>query len=235
VSARLFARVALVTGLPLLLALPAGAQSPNSGLTGVALVQRAEHRLRYLGSVHEQSGIWFGGEGLASFGRVRLRVSGVTGHLSGDTSVTNPDRSVRVSEASLSLQPIGWLEFGTDVVARRVASPASTVVLRLLGGHVGVAIPLGVEGLTGAVRGVYYPATDVTGDEALSLALRGEIGVLYAPSRSGIALRLSYRFERYDYAAGTLGSARLEQVRAVVVGLGIRMAKGRATTRVSAP
>jgi hypothetical protein len=233
VNARLFARAALATGLPLLLALPAGAQTGGSGLTGVVLAHRAEQRLRYLGSTHEQSGMWFGGEGLASFGRVRLRVSGVTGRLSGDTSVTNPDRSVRVSEASLSLQPFGWLEFGTDVVARRVASRASTVVSRLLGGHVGVAVPLGVQGLTGAVRGVYYPATDVTGNEALSLALGGEIGVLYAPSRSGIVLRLSYRFERYDYAAGALGPARLEQVRAVVVGLGIHREREPATSRAS--
>lgn len=229
----LVARAALVAGLPLLLALPVGAQTHGSGLTGVALAYRAQQRLRYLGSTHEQSGTWFGGEGLARVGRVGLRVSGVTGHLSGDTSATNSDRTVRVSEASLSLQPFGWLEFGADVVARRVASSASTVVSRLLGGHVGVAIPLGIEGLTGAVRGVYYPATDVTGEEVLSLALSGEIGVLYAPSRSGIVLRLSYRFERYDYAASTLGPARLEQVRSVVVGLGIRLMRGRATSRVS--
>lgn len=229
------ARATLIAGLTLLLALPAGAQTRGLGLTAVALAYRAEQRLRYLGTTHEQSGTWFGAEGQARFGRVGLRISGVTGHLSGDTSATNPDRTVRASEASVSLQPVGWLEVGADVVARRVASSSSTVVARLFGGHVEAAIPLGMEGLTGSVRGVYYPATDVTGDEALSLALSGEIGVLYAPSRGGIVLRLSYRFERYDYAAGALGPARLEQVRSVVVGVGIQLVKGRATTPVSSP
>jgi len=225
VRARLLALSTLVAELLLLVALPVGAQTRGSGLSGVALAYRAEQRMRYLGTVHDQSGTWFGGEGLARVGPIGLRVSGVTGRLSGDTSVTNPDRTVRISEATLSLWPAPWLDLGADVVARRVESSASTVVSRLLGGHAGLAIPLGVDGLTGTVRGVYYPATDVTGDEKLSLALSGELGFLYAPSRGGIVLRLSYRFERYDYAATTLGPARLEQVRSVVVGLGIHFGR----------
>jgi hypothetical protein len=232
-NAHFVTHAALVAGLPLLLALPVRAQTRRPGLTGAALVYRAEQRVRYLGSVHEQSGTWIGGEGLVRVGRFGLRVSGVTGHLSGDTSATHPDRDVRVTAASLTLQPVGGLELGADVVARRVVASASTVVARLLGGHVGAAIPLGVEGLTGTVRGDYYPATDVTGDERISLALSGEIGALYAPSRGGIVVRLSYRFERYDYSASALGPARLEQVRTVVVGLGIQLARGRATNPAS--
>jgi hypothetical protein len=100
---------------------------------------------------------------------------------------------------------------------------------------VGAAVPLGLEGLTGTVRGVYYPATGVTGDETLSLALSGEIGVVYGPPRGRMVLRLSFRFERYDYEESALGPARLEQVRAVVVGLGIRLAPGRATSPVLPP
>jgi hypothetical protein len=220
-----FACSTLVAELLLLVALPVGAQTRGSGLSGVVLAHRAEQRMRYLGSVHEQSGTWFGGEGQLGVGPVTLRVSGVTGKLTGDTSAVNPDRSVRVSAASLSLRPAAWLDLGADVAARRVESSASTVVARLFGGHAGLAIPLGVEDLTGTVQAVYYPATDVTGDEKLSLALSGEFGFLYAPSRRGIVLRLSYRFERYDYAASALGPARLEQVRSVVAGLGIHFGR----------
>jgi len=225
VRAHLLACPTLVAELLLLVAVPAWAQTRGSGLSGVALAYRVEQRMRYLGSVHDQSGTWFGGEGLARVGPVGLRVSGVTGRLSGDTSVTNPDRTVRISTASLSLWPAAWLDLGADVVARRVESNASTVVARLFGGHAGLAIPLGVQGLTGTVQAVYYPATDVTGDEKLSLALSGELGFLYAPSRRGIVLRLSYRFERYDYEESALGPARLEQVRSVVAGLGIKFGR----------
>jgi hypothetical protein len=225
VRPRLFACSTLVAELLILLASPVGAQTRGSGLSGVALAYRVEQRMRYLGSVHDQSGTWFGGEGLARLGPIGLRVSGVTGRLSGDTSVTDPDRTVRISTASLSLWPVAWLDLGADVVARRVESSASTVVSRLFGGHFGLAIPLGLDGLTGTVRGVYYPATDVTGDEKLSLALSGELGFSYLPSRGGIVLRLSYRFERYDYAATTLGPARLEQVRTVAAGLGIKFGR----------
>jgi hypothetical protein len=225
VRAHRFACSTLVAELLLLVALPVGAQTRGSGLSGVVLAHRAEQRMRYLGSVHEQSGTWFGGEGQLGVGPVTLRVSGVTGKLTGDTSAVNPDRSVRVSEASLSLWPAAWLDLGADVAARRVESSASTVVSRLFGGHVGLAIPLGVEGLTGTFQAVYYPTTNVTGDEKLSLALSGELGFLYAPSRRGIVLRLSYRFERYDYAASALGPARLEQMRTVVAGLGIQLGR----------
>jgi len=225
VRPHLLACATLVAELLLLVALPVGAQTRGSGFSGVVLAHRAEQRMRYLGSVHEQSGTWFGGEGQLGVGHVTLRVSGVTGKLTGDTSAVNPDRSVRVSAASLSLRPAAWLELGADVAARRVESSASTVVSRLFGGHAGLAIPLGVDGLAGKAMAVYYPATDVTGEERLSLALSGELGFLYAPSRRGIVLRLSYRFERYDYAASALGPARLEQMRTVVAGLGIQLGR----------
>jgi len=192
-------------------------------VSGMAFGYRAEHRMRYLGAVHEQSGNWLGGEGTIRLGPITLRASGLTGKLSGDTSVTNPDRTVRVSSGSLGVRPAGWLEFGADVGARRVETSASTVVTRLVGGHVGLAVPLGLDGLAGTASATYYPVTDVTGDEKLSLALAGEMGFLYTPPRGGVMIGLAYRFERYDYSAGALGPARLEQQRSVVARVGLKL------------
>mgnify|MGYP001310857179 CR=1 FL=1 len=223
--ARLLALSTLVAALLLVVALPVGAQTRGSGLSGVALAYRVEQRMRYLGTVHDQSGTWFGVEGQARLGPVTLRLGGVTGKLAGDTSATNPDRDIRVSAISLGIRPTVWLEVGADVAARRVASPASTVVTRLFGGHLALALPLGVDGLSGNATVVYYPAAGVTGDEKLSLALSGELGFSYLPSRGGLVLRLSYRFERYDFGATALGPARLEQVRTVVAGLGIHFGR----------
>jgi len=214
---------ALLAAALLPFASPAAAQNGGVAVSAAGIAHRAEHRIRYLGMLHDQSGTWWGAEGQIRAGRVAVRLSGVTGKLTGDTSVTNPDRDIRVSTASLGLQPTSWLELGVDLTARRVATQASTVVMRLFGGHAGLRIPLGLDGLAGHASAVYYAATDVTGDESLSLALGGELGFTYAPPRGAVLLRLAYRFERYDYAEGTLGSARLEQVRALVIGVGLQL------------
>lgn len=192
------------------------------GLSAVALAYRAEHQMRYLGTTRNQSGTWFGGEAQLSAGPVALSISGVAGKLKGQAGAMNPDRSVRVSAASLGIRPIAWFEVGADVAARRVQSPASVVVTRLFGGHARIAIPLGVDGLSGNATAVYFPATAVTGDEKLTLALSGELGFTYAPSSRGVAMRLAYRFERYDYSAAALGPARLEQQQSLVAGIGVK-------------
>jgi len=206
-------------------AMPGRAQTGGPSISAAGVTYLVEQRMRYVGTIHEQSGTWFGGEAQARLGRVTLRVSGVMGKLTGDTSVTNPDRDVRVSSISLGIRPALWLEVGADVAARRVASPASTVVTRLFGGHVALALALGVDGLSGNATAVYYPATDVTGDERLALAAYSELGLSYAPPRGAIVLRLAYRVERYDFSGSALGPARLEQVKAVVAGLGMRLGR----------
>jgi hypothetical protein len=220
---RALAAPALFAAAHLAVGSPCPAQTGGPKLSGAAVGYRVEQRMRHLGTIYEQSGTWFGAEAQARIGAVTLRVSGLTGTLTGDTSVTNPDRDVRVSAISLGIRPAMWLEVGADVAARRVASPASTVITRLLGAHVGLAVALGVDGLSGNATVVYYPAADVTGDESLALAASGELGFSYAPPHVPIMLRLAYRFERYDFSGSTLGPARLEQVRAVVAGLGIRL------------
>lgn len=223
--ARLFTASALFAAALLPVATPSRAQTGGPSVAAAGVAYRVEQRMRYLGTIHEQSGTWFGGEGQARLGSVTLRVSGVTGKLAGDTSVTNPDRDVRVSAISLSIRPISWLEVGADVAARRVSSPAAAVVTRLFGGHFALALPLGVDGLSGNATAVYYPAAAVTGDEKLALAASSELGFSYAPPRSAIVLRLAYRVERYDFSGSALGPARLEQVRAVVAGLGMRLGR----------
>ena len=223
--ARLFAASALFAAALFSVATPSRAQTGGSRVSAAGVAYRVEQRMRYMGTIHEQSGTWFGGEGQARLGSVTLRVSGVTGKLAGDTSVTNPDRDVRVSSISLGIRPTVWLEVGADVAARRVASPATTVVTRLFGGHLALALPLGLDGLSGNATIVYYPATDVTGDEKLTLAASSELGFSYAFPRGAIVVRLAYRVERYDFSGSALGPARLEQVRAVVAGFGMRLGR----------
>jgi len=223
--ARLFTAWTLFAAALFPVATPSRAQTGGPSVSAAGVAYRVEQRMRYLGTIHEQSGTWFGGEGQARFGAVTLRVSGVTGKLAGDTSVTNPDRDVRVSAISLGIRPTAWLEVGADVAARRVSSPAATVVARLFGGHLALALPLGVDGLSGNATIVYYPATGVTGVEKLTLAASSELGFSYEPPRRAIVLRLAYRVERYDFSESALGPARLEQVRAVVAGFGMRLGR----------
>lgn len=206
-------------------AAPALAQSSRVALSGVALAYQTQYRLRYAGVLHDQTGTWLGGEGALRLGPVVLRASGLVGKLSGDTSIVNPDRTLRITTLGLGLRPASWLELGADVMARRVESGPTTLLWRLVGGHVGIALPLGLRGLTGTAVGTYYPASSVTGGAKLNVALSGELGVSYAPPRSVVVLRLAYRFERYDFAPTGTDPARLEQLRALVAGLGIRVGK----------
>ncbi len=211
--------VVLVVGMPL------RAQDTGVGLAGTVLTQSVQYRLRYVGSVHDQSGTWLGGEGAARFGPVLVRVSLTKGDLSGDTSAINPDRTLRVTNLSLSIRPVVWVEVGADAMARRVESSASTIIWRLLGGHFGIALPLGLEGLSGTATGTYYAWRSVTGGEVLNLAATGDLGVAYAPRGGVIILRVAYRFERYDFDGLGGDPPRLEQSRSLVAGIGVRLGK----------
>jgi hypothetical protein len=202
---------------------PLRAQNTGAGIAGAALAQRVQYRLRYAGGIHDQSGTWLAAEGMAHLGLVFIRTSLASGALSGDTSAVNPDRTFRVTSLSIGIRPTAWLEFGPDVMARRVESSASTVIWRLLGGHLGIALPLGLEGLAGTATGTYYASRAVTGDEKLNLALTGELGVSFAPPGIVMMLRISYRFERYDFDALGGNQPRLEQARSLVAGVGLSL------------
>lgn len=198
-------------------------------LSGGATAYNVEHRVLYQDSVLEQSGVFFGAEGEARLGPLRLGLYGLMGKLSGASDSINPERNVRTSGITLRINPIRWLDVGAEAEARRFESDAGVVVWRLIGLNARARPPMGAPGLAGLVDASFFPSATVSGNDALKqrVAMRVTVGASYTPPRTPLTLRISYRFERFEFKnTGTGGSAdRLEQFRGVLASAGISLGK----------
>jgi hypothetical protein len=196
-------------------------------LSGGAVAYNVEHRVLYQDSVLEQTGLLFGAEGSARLGPVVLGVHGMMGKLSGGSDSISPPRDVRTSGLTLHLRPIAWLELGGEAEARRFDADAGTTVWRLLGANLRARPPMGVPGLEGLLDASFFPSATVSPNDDLkgSVAMRVTVGASYSPPRAPVSLRLSYRFERFEFKNDGSAAAedRLEQFRGVVVSAGLRL------------
>jgi len=190
---------------------------------------QVQYHVRYLGEVEEQTGMLAGGEGWLRLGFIEVGGQGLVGKLVAASGTTTLNRTVRFSTAWVSLRLGNAASVGGVIEARRYETTLGASVWQLLGGRARLSPSLGLPGLAGVVDVTYFFSCKAPGFAAPSVALRGEVGVAFAPGNGPIVLRVAYRFERFDFGESGFGStaiaARLEQGRGLVAGLGLRLGR----------
>jgi hypothetical protein len=214
--------VALAFALAALL-LPAAARAQRLSLTaGGFNVQR---RVFLEHSVYQQTGLWIGGSGTVSLGKVRVGLSGLMGTLKGDSSSVNPDVTARATALTVQFAFAPTVIAGVQVEARRYDTDAGITSWRLMGGRVRYEPGLGIPGLRGLADVAVLPASSVSGGPSLKMALETIVGLSFSPPSSMLQARLGYRFERFDIGAQGLAGERYEQFRGLVVEVGVRLGR----------
>jgi hypothetical protein len=215
----------------LLVLIAAGAAPAQAqiGLAGGAMGYQVTRRVSYLGTVHQQTGVWFGAQGGVTLGSVTIGVSGLLGKIAGDSDqTTNPDLDVRVSDLWGEVRVSPWLALGMTAEARRQQSIVGVTSWRLIGGTVRLMPALGLSGLAGSAEVTYFGSASVIGRTGkISPAIRATLGATYAPPPGRVEFRVGYRFERFDFAASGSNPARLEQFGGVLAGIGVRLGGSR--------
>jgi hypothetical protein len=201
-------------------AAPAWAQGIRLEASGLA--QRVQYRMRYQNVIEEQTGIWVGGEARALLGPAVLRIGTVFGTLSGGAAARPVERSVRTTTAEIGVHTGEWLTVAASALVRRFETDAGVTTWGLLGGTVRLDPELGFRGVRAVLSGVVYPVRKSGSGTAIAAANSAEAGVALARGR--FRAQLTYRVERMDFEAPSSGgTARLEQFRGVVLGLGFAL------------
>lgn len=223
-------RQAVAVLLSMLLA-PAVVSAQGLQLTGGALAFQAQHHVQYEGLVLGQTGWLSGAEGEVRIGALRIGARGLMGRFAGDADTTNPDRKVRVTaawlEMSLDRSP---LAIGADIEGRRFETALGASVWQLVGGHLRLTQDFGLDGIVTSAEVTLFPIASIPGGGKLALGMRAELGAVFAPFEGPVTLRLSYRIERFDFRPssavyGRPSSTRLEQLRGLIFGVGIRLGR----------
>lgn len=195
-------------------------------VNAMGLGYQVQYHVRYSGEVEEQTGTLAGGEGSLRLGVIEIGGQGLVGQLVGGSGTTIPDRTVRFSSAWVSLRLWNAASIGGVFEARRYETMMGASVWHLLGGRARLSPTLGPPGLAGVVDVAYFVWVNAPGLAVPTVALRGEVGVAFAPGNGPIVLQVAYRFERFDFRESGFGSAaRLEQGRGLVAGLGLRLGR----------
>jgi hypothetical protein len=216
--------VALAATASLMQAAPAAAQTAF-GLEVGGAGYNARHRVQLNGATNELTGFWYGGQGRARLGPTFIEVRGLTGSLGGTSTLTNPERTVRVTSVAAGLAVTPWLQVGGAMEAWHFDASGLPAVWKLLGLTARVTPSFGIRSLNGVVEVRYFPSASLSGDQKMSMALQTQLGVEFAVPNSGIVLNVGYRVERYDFTATGAGAARLEQVSGLTAGLGYRLGR----------
>ncbi len=85
------------------------------------------------------------------------------------------------------------------------------------------SVVLGDPALRAFARGSYLPAVGVSGQPSPSLALAADVGVSVTPRRAPVVIRLTYRFERFDFPAQP--ASRFEAFERIALEVGYRASR----------
>lgn len=191
-------------------------------IEGSATMFMVQSHTRFANTLAEQTGGWVSGEGAVRLSKLQLRLAAAMGSLSGTSDALHPDRSGRTTSITAAVLPTPWLSLGGTAEAKRFDSDLGATVWRLIGANIVVTPPLDAN-LRGLVDVSYWPSASVLGGENMSLAFRATIGATYDIPGTPLSARLAYRFERFDFDAGS--AARLEQFRGATFGAAYRLGR----------
>jgi len=112
-----------------------------------------------------------------------------------------------------------WLRLELRYTARAFRSAAGYQRWDLVGVGAAASRDLGTPAVRGFASLLYFPMARVSHQESPRFSLGSDVGIALAPSKLPIAVRLSYRIERFRFPEA---AARSEQFEALTLSLGVR-------------
>jgi hypothetical protein len=198
---------------------PLAAQT-RLGAWGIGLA--VQHRVDAGNGLELSSGALYGAALSMSLNpRLEIGIEGVTGNLTRDSGQAENATLAR-AEGHVAVQAMPWLALRTGLGIHTFKTPIA--VQRWTSVRVGAEGRLDFVGgaLSGIVRFELYPIVDVTGLGKPNRAFGAASGLRFnAGVVSGDVL---YTFERYDFPEAG-GVARVEQLSALRVSLGVRLGR----------
>ncbi|HWP37420.1 MAG TPA: hypothetical protein VNL18_07690 [Gemmatimonadales bacterium] len=174
--------------------------------------------VRFDDTVERSDGYWAGLELELRAGLFTLTGSGTRGEL---TPTVNPllDRNVGELRLAGRYDVLSWLGAEARYVVRASSSLTGHQRWEFYSLGARVLRDLGAPGLSGSAALAYSPTVRVSGLEDPRYAVSADAGIAFAPERSPLTVRLSYRIERFRFPSTT---ARSEQFEALTLAVGLR-------------
>ena len=184
-----------------------------------AVVAAPKQNAHFSGVTERMDGSWVGGAAELEAGRLRLSVSGMRGRLTGADAGSVPKSDVGELSLDGQYRVRPWLGLELRYTSRAFSSAAGYQRWDLVGVGAVASRDLGTRAVRAFASLLYFPLVRVSHQERPSLALGSDMGIAVAPSKLPLAVLLSYRIERFRFAAAT---ARSEQFEALTLSLGVR-------------
>lgn len=192
-----------------------------SEVTGFGIVTGPRSTVLNQGVEEIVEGVWLGAALELRVGRFLVSGFGLRGTLD---PVANAVRRDGGEEGILvRFEPRTGLGVEATYTARAFRSAVGYQRWNMLGLGAVASVPLGHPRLRAYARGSYLPSVSVSGQPSPSVALAAEVGVNAVPRGAPVVVRLTYRFERFDFPSQPSG--RLEVFERIALEVGYRMGR----------
>ena len=195
-TSRASSRLALLATVGLFA--PGALSAQRIEVTGFGIVASPRSTVLDQGVREVIGGVWIGAAVQVKVDRLLITASGLRGTL--DPIENTPFQSDAGEEGMrVGLALRSWLSVEADYTARAFSSTAGYQRWDMLGLGAAASVPLGDSALSAHARVSYLPVANASGRSSPGLAVAAEVGVTAAPRRAPLLIRLSYRFERFDF------------------------------------
>jgi len=216
----------------LTLALLPTAALASQSIAGRVLIAAPKSSARLSGLSERLDGLWAGLALDVAAGRFTVSTAGTRGRVTSDAG-SAPDRDVGEVVVSGRYEARNGLGFELRYAGRVFSSPAGYQRWDIVGLGASVSRDLGTPSVHAVATLAYLPIVNVTSQPRATFAISSDVGVAIAPRRSPMALRVSYRVERFSFFK--LGRSEQFEVLTLSVGLRVRRADGRWTVGGAGP
>ncbi|HEY3278866.1 MAG TPA: hypothetical protein VGJ83_00015 [Gemmatimonadales bacterium] len=188
-------------------------------VTGFGLVAGPRSAVLHEGVRETVEGVWLGAVLEVKVGRVLVSGTGLRGTLDPVANAVRRDGG----EQGVLVRFEPRAGFGVEAMytARAFRSAVGYQRWDILGVGAWVSVPLGDPALRAHARASYLPAVRVSGQPSPNVALAAEVGASATPRGTPLQIRLTYRFERFDFPGQP--TARLEEFDRIALEVGYRM------------
>lgn len=216
-TSRVLPCLVLLTAVGLLAVCTSRAQ--HLEVTGFGIVAGPRNAVLQDGVREIVQGLWLGAALEVKVGHFVIAGVGLRGIL--DPVSNAVERDGGEEGIVVRFEPRAGLGVEATYTARAFSSPVGYQRWNMLGLGAWTSVPLGHPGLRAHARGSYLPSVSVSGQPSPSVALAAEVGVSGVPRGIPVVVRLTYRFERFDFPRQP--AARLETFERIALEVGYRV------------
>ncbi len=167
-------------------------------VTGLGIVAGPRSTVLNQGVREVIGGVWIGAAVEVKVDRFLITASGLRGTL--DPIENTPFQSDAGEEGvRVGFTPRSGFSVEASYTARVFSSAVGYQRWNMLGVGASMSVPLGDSALSAHARASYLPVATASGRSSSSVAIAAEVGVSAAPRRTPMLIRLTYRFERFDF------------------------------------